>query len=165
VIGGPGSGQVGEALWASLQTGGLGPWNTSSGTCRTGRINYGASGIDEYRFAVEFPLSELPPGSTIVRVVLSVSALTTAPSQGVYTYPGNGSIGAADATVGGPAIWFEAPVTGYQSVDMTALVTPAMVNAGWAGFLQARSTYPSANWACRATDADPPLLTIDYKLP
>jgi hypothetical protein len=165
VVGGPGSGQVGEAFWAGVGAGGPGPWNISDGICRTGRFNYGASGIDEYRFALEFPLSGLPTGSTIVRAVLSVSAITVSPSQGIYGYPGNGIISVADAIAGGGGVWFEAPVPGYQSVDVTALVTPAMVTAGWAGFLQARSAYPDATWACRATEPDYPRLTIDYKRP
>lgn len=165
VIGGPGSGQVGEAFGAGVGAGGPGPWSISSGTCRTGWINYGASGIDEYRFAMEFPLSGLPSGATIVRAVLSVSALTTAPSQGIYGYLGNGSISVADAIATGGGVWFEAPVIGYQTVDVTALVTPAVVTAGWAGFLQARGTYPDARWACRATDPEYPSLRIDYRLP
>lgn len=165
VIGGPGSGQVGEAFWAGVGAGGPGPWNISSGVCRTGRIDYGASGIDEYRFALEFPLSGLPAGSSIVRAMLSVSAMTTAPSQGIYGYAGNGSISAADAVAGGGGIWFEALVPGYQQVDVTALVTPAMTTAGWAGFLQARGAYPDASWACRATDPEYPTLTIDYRVP
>lgn len=165
VIGGPGSGQVGEAFWAGVGAGGPGPWNISDGICRTGRIDYGASGIDEYRFATEFPLSGLPSGATIVRALLSVSALTTAPSQGIYGYLGNGSISVADAIATGGGVWFEAPVMGYQTVDVTDLVTPAVVSAGWAGFLQARGTYPAARWACRATDPEYPSLRIDYRLP
>jgi hypothetical protein len=95
-----------------------------------------------------------------------VSAMTTAPSQGIYGYVGNGSISVADAAIaGGGGVWFEAPVTGYQQVDVTALVTPAVVTAGWAGFLQSRGTYPAASWACRATDPEYPTLTIDYQVP
>jgi hypothetical protein len=165
VIGGPGSDQVGEPFWASLQPGGLGPWNIGSGMCYTGRIDYGASGIDEYRFALEFPLSDLPAGSSIVRARLSVNAESTAPSQGIYGYPGNGSISVADAIMTGPGVWFDAPVTGYHTVDVTAAVTPAVVTAGWAGFLQARSAAPAATWSCRAADAAYPRLTIDYRRP
>jgi hypothetical protein len=165
VVGGPGSGQVGEAFWAGVGASGPGPWNISDGICRTGRINYGASGIDEYRFALEFPLSGLPSGATIVRAVLSVSAMTTAPSQGIYGYLGDGSISVADAIANGGGVWFEAPVLGYQTVDVTDLVTPAVVTAGWAGFLQARATYPAAEWACRVTDPEYPRLRIDYRLP
>jgi hypothetical protein len=148
---------------AGVGAGGLGPWSTSNGECFTGRINYGASGVDEERFAVEFPLSDLPAGSTIVRVVLSISALTTAPTQSLYSYPGNGSISAPDATAGGPTLEFDAPVAGYRTVDVSSLVTPAMVAAGWAGFLQTRGDNLTAMWACRATDPEYPVLRIDYR--
>jgi hypothetical protein len=173
VIGGPGSGQAGAYFWASVVGGGLGPWNISAGTtCYTGRIHYGASGEDEYRFALEFPLSDLPAGATIVRAQLSVSAQNTAPTQRLYGYAGDGSITISDATPGGflglvrrPFVGFDAPAPGYQTVDVTSLVTTAMVTAGWAGFLQARFEDPGATWACRATDPEYPRLTIDYKLP
>ncbi len=163
VIGGPGSGQIGKMFWTAF--GGAGTWNASDSACYTGQINYGASGIDVYRFAIEFPLSALPPGSTILRAVLSISASTAAPTQNLHGYPGDGNIGVADATVGGPSIGFEAAAPGYQTVDVSSLVTPAMVAAGWAGFLQTRGDPPGVTWACRATDADYPKLTIDYQQP
>jgi hypothetical protein len=167
VVGGPGSGQVGEYFWASVVSGGLGPWNLGDDRpwCITGRGQGPRGGEFEYRFAIEFPLSDLPAGATIVRAVLSISALITAPTQSLYGYAGDGSISVADAVAGGPFVGFDAPVAGHQTVDVTSLVTPAGVTAGWAGFLQARVEAPGATWACLASGADYPRLTVEYKLP
>jgi hypothetical protein len=165
VIGGIGSGQLAGPFWAVVGSG-VGPFNISSGVCATGQVNYGASGTEEYRFALEFPLTGLPAGAAIVEAKLSVRAMFAAPLQNLYGYVANGSISTADATPSGTAITFDAPAPGYQTVDVSSLVTPAMASAGWAGFLQAREGLAGGQrWDCRATDADYPKLTIRYKIP
>ena len=164
VIGGPGSGQVAGAFWAVVGAN-VGPWGVSDGACSTGRVNYGASGTEEYRFALEFPLADLPAGATVLGAELSVSAESAAPTQNLSGYPANGSISPADATPVGPFITFEAPAPGYQTVDVSSLLTPAMVTGGWVGLLQARGGAGGHQWGCRPADAQFPTLTIEYKVP
>jgi hypothetical protein len=174
VVGGPGSGQAGAYFYATVVSGGTGPWSVSDDlSCRTGRALGPPRGTEyEYRFALEFPLSDLPAGATIVRAQLSISAQIAAPTQRLYGYAGDGSITVSDATPGGPLglvrrpfIGFDAPAPGYQTVDVTSLVSASMVTAGWAGFMQARFDSPGATWACRATDPGYPRLTIEYMQP
>ena len=107
----------------------------------------------------------LPAGATILSAKLSMSAAFASPTQYLYGYTGNGSISLADATPTGSPIVHQAPAAGYQTVDVLGLLTPVMVAGGWAGFLQTREDWSAGQWACRASDAAYPKLTIEYRQP
>ncbi len=85
----------------------------------------------------------------------------------IYGYAGNGSMEPGDATPTGSAVFFTPTTSDDREVhDVTALVTPGVVAAGWAGFSvhqePLRTTY--AAWSCPDATLYP-VLTVNYTTP
>ena len=85
----------------------------------------------------------------------------------IYGYAGNGSMEPGDATPTGSPVFFTPTTSDDREVhDVTALVTPGVVAAGWAGFSvhqePLRTTY--AAWSCPDATLYP-VLTVNYTTP
>jgi hypothetical protein len=127
----------------------------------------------EIRMVLEFPLVGLPAGATITGVTLSLRDVAFGAGDEFLTrgFGGNGTPEAADAVAAGTPLVFAPTTTAdYEDWDVTTLMTPAMVSAGWAGFVLApdfdRSDLdaPSNFHRFRCFDVFP-ILTIEYDLP
>jgi hypothetical protein len=118
---------------------------------------------------MEFPLIDLPAGSSVTRATLDVfHADGKTLAHSLRGYAGNGVIEEADVRVGGTAIGFDPSVPGNGTrVDVTSLVTPTVVASGWAGFLLRKevSHLDDDFWHCTIADQLYPTLTIDYVAP
>ena len=104
---------------------------------------------------------------TSATLSLHTSAHDVAYQTAVYGYAGNGSIEPGDATPTGTPVFFTPTTSDDREVhDVTALVTPGVVAAGWAGFSvhqePLRTTY--AAWSCPDATLYP-VLTVNYTTP
>lgn len=127
-------GEIGDSF-SSINDG---PWRWD-GTC------YGDVGTAfftdqgwwvEARTALEFPITGLPAGATITGATLSLSHSVGSASDtiAIYGYAGDGTIDAGDVVVAGTPIVFSSAAPVIDHHDVTALLTPAVLAAGWAGF-------------------------------
>lgn len=137
-----------------------------------GFVGYSSILDNHFRTALEFPLDDLPAGATIVSASLGLAAaegvLAGFVQHAIYGYAGDGSITAADVEVTGTPVLFtpSAPAV-RETHDVTSLMTPAMVSAGWAGFSLRAEPTPANNtddFAC-PSEGVYPILTITYDLP
>jgi hypothetical protein len=150
-------GEVGQGFDNVLGTG----WDPIA-TCRAGN-NF----FTEYRFALEFPLDALPDGATITGATLEIRA-ATGPASGQTTvlgYAGNGALTADDVQVTGASVVITPASDLRESYDVSALMSPQMVAAGWAGFAfrHAPLVGTIGTWDCPDA-ADFPILTVEYTL-
>jgi hypothetical protein len=129
----------------------------------------------EIRMVLEFPLAGLPAGATITGATLSLRNVAFGAGDEFLArgFAGNGTPEGADAAAAGTPLVFAPTTTAdYEDWDVTTLMTPAMVPAGWAGFVLApdfdRSDLdaPSNFHRFRCFDVGAfPILTIEYDLP
>jgi hypothetical protein len=139
--------------------------------CNTG---VGPTG-EQFRFALEFPLDDLPASATVTSATLSLRQNSSSfgiHPQAIYGYPGGGSVGVADATVSGLPVAFTSTTTASrEDHDVTALLTPGVVIAGWAGFSLRQEPvaqmFTFSGWDCPANLFSSlfPIMTITYDLP
>lgn len=172
-----GGGTLYEAFTLSIGNGGAdgevgAGFQTFDGGTTWSPVGYCATGSDgtENRFALEFPLTDLPTGATIssASLALRTAGYVVAKQTAIYGYAGDGSITAADVTVSGTPVLFT-PTTDSEreSHDVTSLLTSDVVDSGWAGFSLRQSpliVFAAAGWDC-PSNVDYPILTIDYSLP
>jgi len=132
--------------------------------CRTG-----TPVLDGWHWAIEFPLDALPADAT--NIVASLALRTANPERAgqtaIYGYAGDGVITAADVVVTGVPVLFTPTTSAVrESWDVTALLTPAVRAAGWAGFSLRPDRIDTmvAIWDCPG-DALYPILTIEYTVP
>jgi hypothetical protein len=136
--------------------------------CYTGHVDDPDLPLD-FRFALEFSLTGLPADATVTSATLSLHtpAANDASQTAVYGYAGDGSVQTADAAVGGASVVFT-PQNSNDRVnyDVTALLTPGVVAAGWAGFSVRQEPLGGtfAIWSCPA-DVLFPVLTVNYTTP
>jgi hypothetical protein len=114
-------------------------------------------------------LATLPAGATIISATLSLrDADGDQPDPiNIVGYAGDGMVTAADVQAG-TSISYVPTTTGYQSHDVTALIAPPALAAGWAGFLLTAETETFATvhhlFDC-PDDAQFPILIITFALP
>jgi hypothetical protein len=139
-------------------------WASQPGTCFTGTWFPPQA---EGRFALEVPLAGLPAGATITGATLRLQ-VNPPPfgleQQAMYGYAGDGVIQATDVQVSGTPMFFTPDVFPHE-FDVTTVLAPAMVSAGWAGFsIREDPLQPlaqgGASWRCGES-----VLTITYDLP
>ncbi len=128
----------------------------------------------ELRMVSEFPLAGLPAGATITDASLALRDVSfTAGNEFLAGgFAGNGVVEAADAAAAGTPLAFTPTTNDYEDWNVTSLMTPAAVSAGWIGFVLApafdRSDEDAPNNAHRFRCFDQgafPILTIQYDLP
>jgi hypothetical protein len=123
----------------------------------------------EARTAFEFPVTGLPEGAAITSASLSLFHNTGSASEtlAIYGYVGDGTISADDMVVTGTPVIFTSEVYVYEDHDVTAMLTPEVISAGWAGF-SLRAEPPifegtgSAHGFNCPTMLFYPILTINY---
>jgi hypothetical protein len=167
---GPGDGEIGGGF--SSDDGGA-SWGASL-DCETAYAELSPGVADtEWRFAVEFPLAELPDGATIEFVELYLRDRLGAQSPGseqvaIYTYPGDGSVAAADVQVSG-APYLSAFVAPDEEVLFADSLPAPVLAAGWAGFSVRLDplVVTSTTWACPGSPSTDlaPMLLIGYSMP
>ena len=123
----------------------------------------------EARTALEFPLTELPADATITSATLSLSHAVGSASDTIalYGYAGDGTRDPGDVLVAGTPIVFSSAAPVIDQHDVTALLTPAVVAAGWAGFsLRAEPPIFTDLGSAHAFECPSnlhfPVLTIEY---
>jgi hypothetical protein len=123
----------------------------------------------EARTALEFPLTGLPADATITSATLSLSHSVGSASDtiAIYGYAGDGTHDAGDVLVAGTPIVFSSAAPVIDHHDVTALLTPAVVAAGWAGFsLRAEPPILTDLGSAHAFECPQmlhfPVLTIEY---
>ncbi len=151
-------GEVGQGFANVLGTG----WDPLP-TCRAGNDFFTA-----YRFALEFPLDALPDDATITGATLAIRALT-GPQSGqtaALGYAGDGTVSADDILVTGTPILITPGTALRETYDVSSLMSPAMIESGWAGFSfrHAPLVGTIGTWDCPDA-ADFPILTVEYALP
>jgi hypothetical protein len=146
---------------------GSGVWMVNP-TCYTGHTEDEFLSAD-YRFALEFPVTGLPADATITSATLALH--TAVPSEAgqtaIYGYAGNGSMEPADVAVSGtPVLFTPTNSNDRESHDVTALFTPDVVTAGWAGFSVRQEPLGTTftNWTCPDGELFP-VLTVNYTTP
>lgn len=161
-------GEIGDSF--STVDGGPWLWN---GMCDgdVGTLFDSRIGWIESRTALEFPITTLPAGATITGATLTLSHAwgNGLDTIAIYGYAGDGTIDAADMVVTGPSVTFPAGTTPIiEDHDVTALLTPGVVAAGWAGF-SLRAEPPNFvepgsghSFEC-PTNLHFPILTIEYE--
>jgi hypothetical protein len=138
------------------------------GACRTGADVVGPL-VTDYRFALEFPLTSLPADATITGATLAIrtSQPDGANQTAIHGYAGDGSITSGDVEVTGSSVLHTPTTSAREDVDVTTLLTPDVVTAGWVGFSVRQEPmvpFESALWDCPNEDLYP-ILTIEYSLP
>jgi hypothetical protein len=150
-------GEVGQGFDNVLGTG----WDPIL-TCRAGNDFF-----TEYRFALEFPLDALPDDATITGATLTIRAATGALSgqTAVRAYAGDGTVSADDVLVTGTAVLVTPAADLRETYDVSSLMSPQMVESGWAGFSFRHDPLAGVigTWDC-PDSADFPILTIEYSL-
>lgn len=120
----------------------------------------------------EFPLTTVPPGSTISNAIIGVRDADQAspdPIQ-IFGYAGDGAITTADfAAPGTPVVYVPSTAAPpEQFIDVTSLVGASALAAGWVGFQFVAqfdgSTTVHHSLNC-PDDAEPPILVIMYETP
>ena len=153
------------ALGAGFVSQNGGAW--FSGPCATGFTPFPVGGL-EHRFALEFPLTALPADATITGATLSLrtSAPEGAGDTAIYGYAGDGEITDDDVQVSGIPVPITPTTAGREDHDVTALLTPEVLAAGWAGFSLRQEPLGTAfgGWSC-PEESLYPILTITYSLP
>jgi hypothetical protein len=165
VVGNQGAdGEVGGGFFS---VSGSGVWMVNP-TCHTGHSEDEFLSVD-FRFALEFPLTGLPADATITSATLSLhtGAHQDASQTAVYGYAGDGSVQPADVAVTGTPVLFT-PTTSNarEDHDVTTLLTPDVVTAGWAGFSLRQEPLGTtfAGWTCPDGELFP-VLTVNYTTP
>jgi hypothetical protein len=121
--------------------------------------------------ALEFSLASVPAGASVVSATLTMTdADGDSPDPlRIYGYPGNGSVTAADHDQApGTPVAYTPTGTGPETHDVSSLVGPAALSAGWAGFLVVPDTsdFSTVHHTLDCPgDAQPPTLFITYALP
>ena len=128
----------------------------------------GVNDGDQYRWAFELPLSALPTDATVTSAILQLrtSREDMAGQTAVVGYSGDGAVTIGDADVVGPQVLFTPADPGYNSVDVTAMITVGARSAGYVGFSLRQS--PSGSTGCSwdsPENGNPPILTIAYTTP
>lgn len=123
----------------------------------------------EARMVLEFPIIGLPAEATITSATLSLSHAVGSASDtiAIYGYPGDGTTDAGDVVVTGTPILFSSAARIIDHHDVTALLTPAVLAAGWAGFsLRAEPPIFTDLGSAHAFECPSmlhyPILTIEY---
>jgi hypothetical protein len=90
----------------------------------------------EGRTSLEFPISALPAAATITSATLSLSHSGGNASEtiAIYGYAGNGTIDPDDMVVTGTPIVFSSAAPVVDDHDVTTMLTPEVISAGWFGF-------------------------------
>ena len=122
----------------------------------------------QYRWAFELPLSALPTDATVTSAILQLrtSREDMAGQTAVVGYSGDGAVTIGDADVVGPQVLFTPADPGYNSVDVTAMITVGARSAGYVGFSLRQS--PSGSTGCSwdsPENGNQPILTIAYTTP
>ncbi len=123
---------------------------------------------DQYRWAFELPLSALPTDATVTSAILQLrtSREDMAGQTAVVGYSGDGAVTIGDADVVGPQVLFTPADSGYNTVDVTAMITVGARSAGYVGFSLRQS--PSGSTYCSwdsPENGNQPILTIAYTTP
>jgi hypothetical protein len=123
---------------------------------------------DQYRWAFELPLSALPTDATVTSAILQLrtSREDMAGQTAVVGYSGDGVVTIGDADVVGPQVLFTPADPGYNTVDVTAMITVGARSAGYVGFSLRQS--PSGSTYCSwdsPENGNQPILTIAYTTP
>lgn len=167
---GDGDGEVGVGMRRLIAPGSTENWFQDGHGCWTGS-QAEPVGYFDYRFALEFPLDELPDDATVTGATLALRAVTPAVAEqtGIYGYAGDGAITAADMDVTGTPVLFTPTTSLRETHEVTALLTADVIAAGWAGFSLRQEPLRDdprrvATWECPGTDFFP-ILTIEYSVP
>ena len=128
----------------------------------------GVNDFYQYRWAFELPLSALPTDATVTSAILQLrtSREDMAGQTAVVGYSGDGAVTIGDADVVGPQVLFTPADPGYNSVDVTAMITVGARSAGYVGFSLRQS--PSGSTDCSwdsPENGNQPILTIAYTTP
>ena len=133
---GPPSRALGAAVEGDFFSTDGSPWQIE-GVCAAaaGTIFQNGAWV-EVRAALEFPVSAPSDDAPITSATLSLRHATGNASEpiAIYGYAGNGTMEAADVLVTGVPITFASAPPVYEHHDVSALLTPDVFAAGWAGF-------------------------------
>ncbi|MGH2483717.1 MAG: hypothetical protein ACRDE9_04600 [Candidatus Limnocylindria bacterium] len=116
---------------------GGGPWHSENFCGDVGTLfDWNLQAWVEARMALEFPIPTVPDGVTITSATLSLSHSSGNASEtiAIYGYAGNGRIDAGDMVVTGTPIVFSSATPAVDTHDVTAMLTPDVISADWAGF-------------------------------